>query len=63
MSEHKVKVMLDMEILNKINDQGAALVLRNVLFSSKNRIDWNDVYNLMVSFMPELKEWSENDDQ
>lgn len=62
MSEHKVKVMLDMEILNKINDQGAALVLRNVLFSSKNRIDWNDVYNLMVSFMPELKEWSENDD-
>lgn len=62
MSEHKVKVMLDMEILNKINDQGAALVLRNVLFSSKNRIDWNDVYNLMASFMPELKEWSENDD-
>lgn len=62
MSEHKVKVMLNMEILNKINDQGAALVLRNVLFSSKNRIDWNDVYNLMVSFMPELKEWSENDD-
>ena len=62
MSEHKVKVMLDMEILNKINDQGAALVLRNVLFSSKNRIDWNDVYNLMASFMPELKEWSEHDD-
>lgn len=62
MSEHNIKVMLDVEILNKINDKGAALVLKNVLFSSKNRIDWNDVYNLMVSFMPELKEWSENDD-
>lgn len=50
----KVKVMLNVEILNKLNDGSAANVLKNVLFNEKNKIDWNEAYNLMMAFMPEL---------
>lgn len=50
----KVKVMLNVEILNKLNDGSAANVLKNVLFNEGNKIDWNEVYNLMMAFMPEL---------
>ncbi len=50
----KVKTMLNVEILNKLNDGSAANVLKNVLFDGKNKIDWNEVYNLMMVFMPEL---------
>lgn len=53
--EGKVKTMLNVEILNKLNDGSAANVLKNILFDGENKIDWNEVYNLMLVFMPELK--------
>ena len=53
--EDKVKTMLSVEILNKLNDESAANVLKNILFDGENKIDWNEVYNLMMVFMPELK--------
>lgn len=52
--EGKIKTMLNVEILNKLNDGSAANVLKNILFDGKNKIDWNEVYNLMMVFMPEL---------
>lgn len=52
--EGKVKTMLNVEIVNKLNDGSAANVLKNVLFNEENKIDWNDTYNLMMAFMPEL---------
>lgn len=52
--EGKVKAMLNVEILNKLNDGSAANVLKNILFNNDNKIDWNEVYNLMLVFMPEL---------
>lgn len=54
MNVNKIKTMLNVEILNKMNDGSAANVLKNVLFDDKNKIDWNEVYNLMMVFMPEL---------
>ena len=50
----KVKIMLNVEILNKLNDGSAAIVLKNILFNEENKIDWNEVYNFMMTFMPEL---------
>lgn len=52
--EGKVKTMLNVEILNKLNDGSAANVLKNILFDGENKIDWNEAYNLMLVFMPEL---------
>lgn len=53
-NEGKVKTMLNVEILNKLHDGSAVNVLKNILFDEKNKIDWNEVYNLMLVFMPEL---------
>lgn len=55
MNIHKVKIMLDVEILNKMNDRSVATVLKNILFSENNNINWEEVYDLMMTFMPELK--------
>ena len=52
--EGKVKTMLNVEILNKLNDGSAANVLKNILFNVENKIDWNEADNLMMVFMPEL---------
>lgn len=52
--EGKVKTMLNVEILNKLNDGSASNVLKNILFDGENKIDWNEAYNLMMVFMPEL---------
>lgn len=50
----KVRTMLNVEILNKLNDGSAANVLKNILFNEESKIDWNEAYNLMMVFMPEL---------
>lgn len=52
--EGKVKTMLNVEILNKLHDGSAANVLKNILFNEGSKIDWNEAYNLMMTFMPEL---------
>ncbi len=54
MNEKKIQTMLNVEILNRMNDQSAASVLKNILFNPDNYIDWNEVYQLMMAFMPEL---------
>lgn len=53
-NEGKVKTMLNVEILNKLHDGSVTNVLKNILFDGENKIDWNEVYNLMLVFMPEL---------
>lgn len=55
MNEQKIQTMLNVEILNRMNDGSASAVLKNILFNDKNNIDWNEVYELMMAFMPELK--------
>lgn len=55
MNEKKIQTMLNVEILNRMNDYAASSVLRNVLFSPDNNINWEEAYQLMMTFMPELK--------
>ena len=54
MNEKKIQTMLNVEILNRMNDKSAASVLKNILFSPDTHIDWNEAYQLMMAFMPEL---------
>ena len=54
MNEKKIQTMLNVEILNRMNDKSAVSVLKNMLFNPDNRIDWNEAYQLMMAFMPEL---------
>lgn len=55
MDVKKIQTMLNVEILNRMNDYAASSVLRNVLFSPDNNINWEEAYQLMMIFMPELK--------
>ena len=55
MNTKKIQTMLNVEILNKMNDGAAADVLKNILFNSNNNINWEEAYELMMAFMPELK--------
>ena len=54
--ELEVKEILSKEIFEKMSDQGAAQVLRSVLFADKNNvIDWNVAFSYIQKYMPELK--------
>ena len=44
------------EMPNKMNDQGGASVLREILFNPENKIDWENIgSNAIQKHMPELK--------
>ena len=54
--ELQVKEILSKEIFEKMPDQGAAQILRSILFSDKNNvIDWNQAFYFIQKYMPELK--------
>jgi len=55
MREYEVKEIIAREILNKMNDQAASDVIRDVLFDDNNKIDWNKASNSIIKHMPELK--------
>lgn len=52
----KIKTMLSVEILDKMNDESAANALRGILFAEGNLINWVAAYNATMKFMPELKQ-------
>nr|DAH62434.1 MAG TPA: hypothetical protein [Caudoviricetes sp.] len=54
MDAQKIKAMMNKEIFNNMNDQGAAQALREIFFKSENDFNWEEIYNIMITFMPEL---------
>lgn len=54
MDVQKIKAMMNKEIFNNMNDQGAAQALREIFFKSENDFNWEEIYNIMITFMPEL---------
>ena len=48
MNENKIKGMINVEILNRMNDGSASAVLKNILFSDKNNIDLTEFEILTV---------------
>lgn len=55
MKEIETKKIITEEILNRMNDQGAADVLRDILSNNDNRIDWDKAFESIQKHMPELK--------
>lgn len=55
MKEQEVKEVISVEILKRMQDQSAARALREILFDSNNKIDWNSAGNSIIENMPELK--------
>lgn len=54
--ELQVKEILSKEIFEKMSDQGAAQVLRSILFTDTNNvIDWTKAFYFIQKYMPELK--------
>lgn len=54
--ELQVKEILSKEVFDKMLDQGAAQVLRSILFADKNNvIDWTQAFYFIQKYMPELK--------
>ena len=41
--------------LNRMNDQGAANVLRDIINNNNNKIDWDKAFESIQKHMPELK--------
>lgn len=55
MKETETKKIITKEILNRMNDQGAADVLRDILSNNDNKIDWDKAFESIQKHMPELK--------
>jgi hypothetical protein len=55
MKELETKKIIAEEILNRMNDQGAADVLRDILSNNDNKIDWDKAFESIQKHMPELK--------
>lgn len=55
MREQEVKEIISVEILNRMKDQSAAGVLREILFNGDNKIDWEKAGFSIIKNMPELK--------
>lgn len=55
MKEIETKKIIAEEILNRMNDQSAANVLRDILSNNDNKIDWDKAFKSIQKHMPELK--------
>ena len=55
MKEVETKKIIAEEILNRMNDQSAADVLRDILANSENKINWDKAFESIQKHMPELK--------
>lgn len=55
MDKQKVKTMLNREVIEGIADYTTRNILKSILFSPSTSIDWEQVYSLIMTFMPELK--------
>lgn len=57
MTNDNIKIMIAREIIDVMNDQSAADVLRCILFMRENKIDWKKAYEDAMTYMPELKKY------
>ena len=55
MKEVETKKIIAEEILNRMNDQSASDVLRDILFNSENKINWDKAFDSIQKHIPELK--------
>ena len=59
MTDQQIKIMFSKEVLRplRFGDASAEMCLRRILFSERNKIDWQDAYRMALHDMPELKHY------
>ena len=50
----KVKNLISREVIPNIRDETTKKIINNIIFADENNIDWNNVYKVVMAFMPEL---------
>ena len=53
--EFETKNIITQEVLNKMSDHSAAMLLREILFDKDNIVDWDKAFCLIHKYMPELR--------
>ena len=53
MTDQKIKELYSRKIL-QMEDKAKENVLRSILFSTKNKIDWQEAHTVALTNMPEL---------
>ena len=57
MDEQKVKNMLNREVLHYITDDSIRFILTTIIYDDNTVIDWDNAYQMIMAFMPELKKY------
>lgn len=55
MKPEDIKTIIAKEVLSNIPDKSSQDSLRHILFSDKNNIDWDEAFNILLEYKPELK--------
>jgi hypothetical protein len=55
MSDQEIRILINQEILNCMQDASASYVLKNILYDEHNTIDWQNALVMALAFMPELQ--------
>ena len=54
MNEHEIQTLLTREVLEQIQNDPVKQILKSILFSPSNTVDWDQAYTFVMTFMPEL---------
>lgn len=57
MSTSQIKTMLNREVFNQMQDNTIKLILKAILFNDNNVIDWTEAKKIIMTWMPELRQY------
>lgn len=57
MNKHKIQTLLNREVLEQIQNDPVKQILKSILFSPSNTVDWDQTYTFIMTFMPELNRY------
>ncbi len=58
MNAEKIKTLLNKEVISQIHNYSIKPIIQEIAFNPNNNIDWNNVYKIIMEFMPELKRYA-----
>lgn len=56
MNAQKIKNLLSREVISQI-DGGIKPIIQELAFNPDNKINWDNLYEVIMTFMPELKRY------
>ncbi len=58
MNAEKIKYLLNREVISQIKNYSIKPIIQEIAFNPNNNIDWDNVYKIIMEFMPELKRYA-----